>query len=81
MCLAQGPQPSDAGKAQTCGPSVSSQALYQNKHIGLALLFVNYEFEASKKCQVSLVVQYIISFTCCIKNLENKIMSLYYLDL
>ena len=28
MCLAQGPQGSDAGEARTCGPSVSSQALY-----------------------------------------------------
>ena len=28
MCLAQGPQPSDAGEAWTSGPSVSSQALY-----------------------------------------------------
>ena len=28
MCLAQGPQPSDAGEARTRGPSVSSQALY-----------------------------------------------------
>ena len=28
MCLAQGPQRSDAGKAQTRGPSVSSQAIY-----------------------------------------------------
>ena len=28
MCLAQGQQYSDAGKAQTCGPSASSQALY-----------------------------------------------------
>ena len=28
MCLAQGPQPSDAGEAQTRGHSVSSQALY-----------------------------------------------------
>ena len=28
MCLAQGPQRSDAGEAQTRGPSVSSQALY-----------------------------------------------------
>ena len=29
MCLAQGPQRSDAGEAQTHGPSVLSQALYQ----------------------------------------------------
>ena len=29
MCLAQGPQRSDAGEARTRGPSVSSQALYQ----------------------------------------------------
>ena len=28
MCLAQGPHCSDAGEAQTQGPSVSSQALY-----------------------------------------------------
>ena len=28
MCLAQGPQRSDACEARTCGPSVSSQALY-----------------------------------------------------
>ena len=28
MCLAQGPQCSDAGEARTCGPSVSSHALY-----------------------------------------------------
>ena len=28
MCLAQGPQRSDAGEAPTHGPSVSSQALY-----------------------------------------------------
>ena len=28
MCLAQGPQRSDAGEARTCGPSVSSQTLY-----------------------------------------------------
>ena len=29
MCLAQGPQRSDAGAARTRGPSVSSQALYR----------------------------------------------------
>ena len=34
MCLAQGPQGSDADKARTRGPSVSSQALY---HRGTAL--------------------------------------------
>ena len=28
MCLAQGPQRTDAGEAQTSNPSVSSQALY-----------------------------------------------------
>ena len=28
MCLAQGPQRSDASEARTRGPSVSSQALY-----------------------------------------------------
>ena len=36
MCLAQGPQRSDAGEARTRGPSVSSQALY---HWATALSF------------------------------------------
>ena len=36
MCLAQGPQHSDAGEAQTRGPSVSSQAVY---HLATALPF------------------------------------------
>ena len=35
MCLAQGPQRSDASEARTRGPSVSSQALY---HWATALL-------------------------------------------
>ena len=34
MCLAQGPQPSNACEAETHGPSVSSQALY---HWAIAL--------------------------------------------
>ena len=36
MCLAQGPQRSEAGEARTRGPSVSSQALY---HWATALPF------------------------------------------
>ena len=36
MCLAQGPQRSDAGEARTRGPSVSSQAHY---HWATALLW------------------------------------------
>ena len=39
MCLAQGPQRSDAGEARTRGPSVSSQALY---HWATALPSVEY---------------------------------------
>ena len=39
MCLAQGPQPSDAGEARTCGPSVSSQALYHcAEHVNGSLI-------------------------------------------
>ena len=33
MCLAHGPQRSDAGEARTRSPSVSSQALYHLNHI------------------------------------------------
>ena len=33
---------------------------FLNKHIGLALEFVIYEFETRKKCQVSLVVKYFL---------------------
>ena len=42
MCLAQGPQRSDAGEARTRGPSVSSQALY---HWATALPFVEIDHE------------------------------------
>ena len=38
MCLAQGPQRSDAGEARTRGLSVSSQALY---HWATALPFLD----------------------------------------
>ena len=40
MCLAQGPQRSDAGEARTRGPSVSSQALYHwaTAHIAVMLI-------------------------------------------
>ena len=42
MCLAQGPQCSDAGEAWTHGTSVSSQALY---HWAIAIpLYVFYDF-------------------------------------
>ena len=42
MCLAQGPQRSDAGEARTRGPSVSSQALiliicYPSETVALAV--------------------------------------------
>ena len=40
MCLAQGPQRSDADEARTRGPSVSSQALYQCVPYSLLLLAV-----------------------------------------
>ena len=46
---------------------------YLNKHKGLGLLFVVYEFEASKKCQVSLVVQYTIT-----RNTEGHNLSFCY---
>ena len=41
MCLAQGPQRSDAGEARTRGPSVSSQALY---HWATALHYLQMKF-------------------------------------
>ena len=41
MCLAQGPQRSDAGEAPTRDPSVSSQALY---HWATALPLQQYFF-------------------------------------
>ena len=47
MCLAQGPQRSDAGEARTRGPSVSSQALY---HWATALpsLYMMEEFNSKQ---------------------------------
>ena len=51
MCLAQGPQRSDASEARTCGLSVSSQALY---HWATALLFVLYMYLRSAKAQTKI---------------------------
>ena len=48
MCLAQGPQRSDAGEARTRGPSVSSQALY---HWATALPKKNKTKKKNKKKQ------------------------------
>ena len=41
MCLAQAPQHSEAGEAQTRGPSVSSQALYHWANNPLCLVSWN----------------------------------------
>ena len=47
MCLAQGPQRSDASEAQTRGPLVSSQALYHCAPIRVdgVPLHLNYLFD------------------------------------
>ena len=42
MCLAQGPQRSDADEAQTRGPSVSSQALYHYTQILAKVSFFHF---------------------------------------
>ena len=60
MCLAQGPQRSDAGEARTRGPSVSSQALY---HWATALPFV-YQAWLSCIALTLLCVSFIYSKTC-----------------
>ena len=39
MCLAHGPQRSDAGEAQTHGPSVSSQAFYHWATVLMQMVF------------------------------------------
>ena len=44
---------------------------YENKPNGLGLLFVINAFEASKKCQVSLVVQYNSLHTLFSQGLDN----------
>ena len=43
---------------------ILSYVLISNKHMRSALYFNIYQFEASKKCQVSLVVKYRIN--CCV---------------
>ena len=49
MYLAQGPQSSDAGEAQNCSPSVSSQALF---HWATALSFIcKYLKDLNKNCE------------------------------
>ena len=44
MCLAQGPQCSDAGEAQTRGPSALSQALYHYATALPAYFFLSNSF-------------------------------------
>ena len=44
MCLAQGPQRSDAGEARTRYPSVSSQALYHWATALPGFIFVHVQF-------------------------------------
>ena len=43
---------------------ILSNVLISNKHICIALQFAVYIFEASKKCQVSLIVKYICFNRC-----------------
>ena len=50
MCLAQGPQRSDAGEARTRGPSVSSQ-----ESIGLSFILITH---IKLGCVTSLSLQY-----------------------
>ena len=58
MCLAQGPQRSDAGEAQTCSPSVSGQALYhwatalpsKQSFNDMIISFKNYLSQYSQTC-------------------------------
>ena len=53
MCLAQGPQRSDAGEAQTRDPSVSSQTLYHRATV-LTRIFLH----------VSIHIRWILNFIC-----------------
>ena len=64
MCLAQGPQRSDAGEARTFGASVSSQALY---HLAIALPILNWWNLVA--CSVSIWAGPLENSTC---HIEDK---------
>ena len=61
MCLAQGPQRSDAGEARTRGPSVSSQALY---HWATALPIIELNFIKLKKENIQCALKFIVKYSC-----------------
>ena len=71
MCLAQGPQCSDAYEARTRGPSVSSQALY---HWATALpSLVNDQFIYPRAFWLQFVLLYCaITLTCLFYNSTRK---------
>ena len=52
MCLAQGPQRSDACEAQTMGPSVSSQALYHWATVLPNCVVNSYQFARGDFCRL-----------------------------
>ena len=61
MCLAQGPQRSDAGEARTRGPSVSSQALY---HWAIALPLSIFEWPLKTSFTVAWNWKSVINLSC-----------------
>ena len=75
MCLAQGPQSSDAGEAQTCDPSVSSQALYHwatvlPKHLELILQEIDKIFPARDDWYLT---EEVVTDCICISTQERQV--------
>ena len=69
MCLAQGPQRSDAGETRTRGPLVSSQALYHwatalpyifGKYLYFAPLAVQTNNAKIWDCEMQFLIQYMM---------------------
>ena len=78
MCLAQGPQRSDTGKARTHGPSVLSQALY---HWATALRSQNLYTCACKYCCMKALIYFdtyrmhVSPYNVCIRSDDSSIVS------
>ena len=80
MCLAQGPQRSDASEARTRYPSVSSQALYHSFKLyaeKVAIKKTKYHYFRKLICQIGQVYTEGVNLVAVLQSLEDSLGKLW----